>query len=186
MSDNLDKTAILIAEYNHASQDYFNVNESRVQVSTIFIANMGTVLAALFIPGNSFRENAHIFGAIFLVLSILGFVSILHLIKIRQAWIGDIIAMAKIKEYFIKNSKDATLKKAFKWDASRAPDPAKLWSISYLMAFTLILLNSIAFTVAIYSLSIYLEMNLEFFIFILVFIGLFILQNLVWVNLLKR
>lgn len=142
----LNATDILIAEYDYAAKCAFQAHEDRARVSSYYLVSAGTAVAAI-LGGQSEEVMPTLttgFAAIFVVLFGIGFLTLLQLIRLRQAWYDSALAMNRIKEYYQKSYPQAELSRAFAWTSATLPPPGKLWSIAFLLAFSVILIDACA------------------------------------------
>ncbi len=147
---NLDPNEILIAEFNYAAQTAFQANEDRVRVFGYIIASLGTILAAIIVPNINSNIDTRIFGVIFLGLTIVGIFFLFQLSRLRIAWIESVRTMNQIKDYYIANHKEIDLYKAFKWRTSTIPASNKIWSLAFLLAASIISINTLSIGIACY------------------------------------
>lgn len=143
----LNSNDILIAEYQYAAQSAFQANEDRVKVFNFVFANILTLGASFIAPFLNISFDSKLFGYLFIALAAIGFLSIIQLVKLRRAWRESVKAMNKVKEYYIQANPQ--LESAFKWRAQTIPTAAKVFSMSFLMVFMLMILNTLAIITAI-------------------------------------
>lgn len=146
MNENLDPNDILIAEFNYAAQSAFQANEDRLKVFNLFIANVGTLIAAIIIPQQNSQISYYYFSLIFIFLSVIGVLVLLQLAKLRIAWVGSVQTMNHVKDYYINNFPG--LEKAFRWRQSNIPKASKGFTIAFLLAIMTILVNSLGISAA--------------------------------------
>jgi len=143
MCRGLDPNEILSREFEYAAQTAFQAHEDRVRVFTYYLATAGTLLATIVVADLTNSTNLlAVFSLLFAGLAILGFVSLLQLIKLRLAWTDSAHTMCQIKEYYIKNCDELQLAGAFRWKLETIPPAGKMWTVAFLMALTLALLSS--------------------------------------------
>lgn len=170
----------LIAEYNYLSQNAFAANEDRIKVFNYYLAAVGTLIASgIVFDLNSARELA-ILGYVFIVLGILGIISIFTLLRLRSAWTESVMAMNQIKQYVIQNSKSKNLASAFRWGTHTIPDKRKLWSVAYLNLVTVALVSSISFSIGLTLLINSTDHKVSMFVSIAIAMIAFVLENVLW------
>jgi hypothetical protein len=138
----LDSNEILAREFDYAAQVAFQAHEDRVRVFNHYLATTGTLIAAVVLGDLTNRTHLAIIGLMLGGLAILGFMSFLKLAKLRLAWIDSVHAMCQIKEHYMKTCEEAYLMRAFRWTKQTIPPVGKKWSVAFLMAFTICILNS--------------------------------------------
>ncbi|MDO8755073.1 MAG: hypothetical protein Q7J80_14340, partial [Anaerolineales bacterium] len=87
---------------------------------------------------------------LFLVLTILGALTLAQLARLRAAWHESVQAMNAIKDFYIKHNKE--IEPAFKWRLKTLPPTDKPYSIANLMAVEVVLLSAITSAASIYFL----------------------------------
>lgn len=142
----LDSNAILMAEYEYAAQSAFQANEDRVKVFNFIFANILTLGASFIAPFLNLSFDTKLFGYIFLALAVIGVLSVIQLIKLRRSWRESVKAMNRVKEYYIQANPD--LESAFKWRIQSIPSGSKIFSLSFIMAFMLMVMNTLAIIAA--------------------------------------
>jgi hypothetical protein len=88
-------------------------------------------------------------AALFTVLSVYAALTLLQLVRLRQAWHESILAMSQLKDYYLAQFEEIALKEAFAWSLETAPPQFKPWSISFLLAVQVTLLGSASLAAAI-------------------------------------
>jgi hypothetical protein len=142
----LNVSEMLIAEFEYASQSAFQAHEDRARVSSYYLVSAGTAVAAILgVQRQDVLPNLSTgFALIFAVLSVVGVLTLLQMIRLRQAWYDSAHAMNCIKEYFTKLHNDPALSKAFAWQRTSLPRRGKAWSVAFLLALTVMLIDACA------------------------------------------
>jgi len=86
--------------------------------------------------------------ALLWALCIIGWLYLLQIIRLRQAWRGSAATMNQIKAFYIANVARFTageFKKAFRWQIETLPPAGKLWTINFFSATLIALLNSLVY-----------------------------------------
>lgn len=150
-----DEEGLLKAELEYITQTAFQANEDRARVSSFYLVAVGSLVAAVF--STQFVDRnidprliAGIFCVLFLVLTALGMLTTLQLARLRAAWYDSALAMNQLKDYWLRHSKDSTLKQAFHWDTGTLPRKYKLNSVSYYQMLEVALLSGLTFGAAAY------------------------------------
>jgi hypothetical protein len=149
----LDANALLTAEFQYIAQTAFQANEDRARVSTFYMVTLGSLVAALFsaqldIVGNPEDVNRG-FVALFLAISLFGLLTLLQLVRLRQAWFESAVAMDQIKSFYIEHYPALPLDDAIRWKAATLPSLYKPWSIGYLQMLQVAILGGVTFGTAI-------------------------------------
>jgi hypothetical protein len=150
MAQQLDPNDILTAEFHYIAQAAAQNNEDRARVATNYLVTFGSfIAAALSAQSDGLSEAARqtlnlTFGGIFTLLSVYSILTVLQLVRLRQAWIDCVRAMNKIKDTYAANSADFPIKEAFLWNTGGIPRPFKWWSISFVQALQVSLLGGLA------------------------------------------
>jgi len=150
--DLLNMDTILAAEFNYAAQTAFQANEDRARVTSFYLVTVGSFLAAIlstqFIsaPGELIYGG---FSVLFLVISLMGIITLLQLVRLRSAWHESVQAMNQVKEFYIRNTPNYPLQDAFRWRSDSIPPRLKTSSISFLLALEICLLGSFMFGAAV-------------------------------------
>ena len=150
-----DEEALLKAELEYITQTAFQANEDRARVSSFYLVAVGSLVAAVFsaqLVDQKFepRLEAAAFAALFLILTFMGTLTTLQLSRLRASWHESMLAMNQLKDYWLRHSKDKTLKQAFRWDTSTLPEKYKTNSVSYYQTLEVALLSGLTFGVAVY------------------------------------
>ncbi|MEP7103969.1 MAG: hypothetical protein ABI721_04655 [Candidatus Dojkabacteria bacterium] len=184
MKEKLDPNQILIAEFEYAAQTARQANEDRGKVFELFLANIFTLFAAALLPNIFNFENRAIYVFIFLGLFIFGLVSLFQLVKTRVAWKSSVIAMNKIKDFYVENNKD--LARAFKWRMDNIPKANSKLAVIFAQGISIMVLNAMNITFIIYLLLFQGFRLLYIPILVIPFFICFIMQFIVWEKLLKN
>ena len=131
----LNVDEILKAEYEYIATTVFQANEDRSRVASFYFLSVGSLVAAILsaIFSTSDLKNVSLaFFGLFVVLTILGAVTLAQLARLRAAWHESVEAMNEIKDYYIKHNKE--IEPAFKWRLKTLPPTDKPYSIANLMA----------------------------------------------------
>lgn len=141
---------IIAAEHGYIAQTAFQANEDRARASQYFFVTFGTLIAALLsvqVPGVNPSQLYFTFVVIFVLLSGLGLITILELVRLRQAWLESVRAMNQIKEQLI--ARDAALADYFRWRMDTVPSAFKLHSFGFLQAVSVALLSGLSLGAAV-------------------------------------
>jgi hypothetical protein len=141
-----DANQILIAEYQYLAQTAFQVNEDRARVAVFYLSAVGGLAVAI-ISGQEIARStpdvAWAFVTLFLVLSASGLLTLLQLVRLRQAWFESVLALNRIKEYFIEHAESDTLALAFAWRNHTLPRRFKISTLSFLYVIQVAILSGL-------------------------------------------
>lgn len=152
----LNSDEILKAEYNYIANTVFQANEDRARVTSFYFVTVGSLVAAILgtlFSADNLQGASLAFAGLFLILTILGALTLAQLARLRAAWHESAEAMNVIKEFYIKHNKE--IEPAFKWRAKTLPPTDKRFSIANLMAVEVTLLSAVTSAAAAYFILFY-------------------------------
>jgi ABC-type siderophore export system fused ATPase/permease subunit len=146
----------LSAEFEYIANSAFQANEDRSKIASFFLVSVGSLVAAIF--GAQFLKGDpddlliayRSLAGLFLVLSILGALTVAQLARLRLAWYEAARAMNQMKEYVAGRYEDINLSKAFRWRTRTLPKKFKLDSISFYNMLEVALLSALTFGACVY------------------------------------
>ncbi len=138
---------ILKAEYDYIASTVFQANEDRSRVASFYFVTLGSLVGAIFSASN-LQSVALAFAGLFVVLTVIGALTLAQLARLRAAWHESAEAMNQIKEYYISRNKE--ISPAFKWTAKTLPPTNKPFSIANLMAVEVVFLSAVTAAAAVY------------------------------------
>jgi len=136
---------ILTAEFEYIAQVVFQSNEDRARVTSFYLITTGTLVAAILgsqVESLKDPQTYLGFAVLFLIIGLSSLLTLLQLIRLRQAWFDGAAALNAIKAFYIERFPDA--QKAFRWGTTSFPPKFKRWSISFLLALQVALLGGIS------------------------------------------
>lgn len=146
----LSLEAILAQEFGYANVTAYQAMEDRARIFNLYLLLVGVLASALTAIFQLGAIKDYILPLTFVLLflaGLLGVVFFLHIIRLRQAHRDSVIAMNRIKEYYIRRLiplvPDAG--KAFHWRLRTIPRGERLGSVTYLVSFTIAFLGSLCF-----------------------------------------
>jgi MFS family permease len=147
----LSTDEILKAEYNYIANTVFQANEDRSRVTSFYLVTVGSLVAAIL--GTLFSEDnlqgaSLAFAGLFLILTLLGALTLAQLARLRAAWHESAQAMNVIKDFYIKHNRE--IEPAFKWRLKTLPPTDKRFSIANLMAVEVTLLSAVTSAAMVY------------------------------------
>jgi Na+/melibiose symporter-like transporter len=149
----LNADEILKAEYGYIADTVFQANEDRSRVTSFYFVTVGSLVAAILsaiFSTTDLKSVSLAFAGLFVVLTVLGVLTLTQLARLRIAWRQSVEAMNHIKEYYIGHNKK--IEDAFKWRANTIPPTDKPFSIANLMAVEVSFLTSITAAAVMYFL----------------------------------
>ncbi len=149
----LDHNEMLQAEFNYIANTAFQANEDRSRVTSFYFVSTGSLVAAILgtqFAATQIKSVSLAFSILFLVLTILGALTIAQLARLRAAWHESVQAMNQIKDFYIEDNPN--IASAFKWRLAAIPPTDKPYSIANLMAIEVSLLGALTTAAFIYFL----------------------------------
>jgi len=150
----LSPDEILMAEFEYAANSAFQANEDRSKAASFFLVSVGSLVAAIFgtqLQGVEGKVNFLLAG-LFVALTILGWMTVRQLARLREAWRESARTMNRIKDYYFEHFEDIQLREAFRWRTDTIPNKFKSDSISYYTAIEVSLLCGLTFGAGTYFL----------------------------------
>jgi len=148
----LNPDEILRAEYDYIAQCALQANEDRARVASFYFVSVGSLVAAILgslLAGGNMSGLVYLaFGLLFVVLTVLGVVTIFQLARLRSAWNSAVSAMNAVKDFYIKKHPD--LKIPIKW--RKLPERENWYSIANLLRIQIGFLSGMTFAAASYTL----------------------------------
>ena len=147
MNGDLKADSILSAEYAYIAQTAFQANEDRAKVSTFYVLTVGSFLAAMLGLQTDILQIQLIYLAfiiLFAILSLNAALTLLQLVRLRQAWYDSVQALNQLKSYYVAHTGEQPLAGAFRWDSGTLPAMFKPWSVSFLLALQVTILGGAA------------------------------------------
>lgn len=141
---------VIAAEYGYIAQTAFQANEDRARAWQYFFVTFATLIAALLSTqvAETVRQQLYLtFVVIFTLLAVLGLITVLQLVRLRQAWLESVRAMNQIKERLIAD--DPSLADYFRWRNDTIPAAFKWRSFGFLQALSVALLSGLALGAAV-------------------------------------
>lgn len=143
----------LAAEFEYIANSAFQANEDRSKAASFFLVSVGSLVAAIFgvqlngSPAQLLIAYRSLAG-LFLVVTLLGWLTMLQLSRLRLAWYDAADAMNKMKEFYIARNND--LADAFLWKAGSLPKKFKINSISFFITVEVALMSALTFGAFVY------------------------------------
>ncbi len=142
----------LTAEFQYIAQTAFQAQEDRARVSEFFLISIGSLIAAI-ISSQINQLNIILLArwlvVIFGVVAVLGMLTVLHLARLRTAWLESVRAMNSMKDALIREC--PTLADCFSWQTATIPSPFKAWSVGFLLALEVSILSGVVIGAAVFA-----------------------------------
>ncbi len=145
---------MLLEEFNYAGVTAYQAMEDRARMFNLYLLLVGVLasgLGAVFQLGSSVHQYLLPVAVLLLLLTgALGYVFFLKLIRLRQAHRDSLIAMGKIKTFYIDQFR-AQLPKidnAFHWRLETIPAGEKFGNVTFLVCYTTAVLGCLCFALA--------------------------------------
>lgn len=170
MPEELNPNDFLSAEYDYLARSSFQNNEDRAGVGLLYILTIGGILAAFIVTGSESIDRQFTsvaFAGVFLLLSVYAVLAFLKLIRLRQAWYANIVAMEQLKAYYVEHYSDQNLAAALAWSAGTIPTRSKASSLAFLTALQIALAGAAAVAVTVIFLGFSLVQSMELWILII-------------------
>jgi len=153
--DGLDPATLLTAEFGYARITASEAMGDRHTVVNFYLLLTGVVVSAVvaLVGSESLtvslgRALPFIAMALLWALCIVGWLYLLQIIRLRQAWRDSAHTMNKIKEFYIARValfSPQEFSGAFRWRPETLPPANKLWTIHFFSAALIALLNSLVY-----------------------------------------
>ncbi len=147
----LDPEEILELEFEYARETAAQAQSDRTTIVNLYLLLVGGVSsAAVALPqlaSRGFDVPRCAYSLLFALLGLIGFFTVMKLIRLRQAWYDSALAMSQIKDFYLDKFPD--LKPAFRWTTETIPAPGKPWTITFNLALLVALVDSVALAVAV-------------------------------------
>jgi len=147
----------LAAEFEYIANSAFQANEDRSKAASFFLVAVGSLVAAIFginLPDTFGTVKPVVYfllSGLFMLLTALGVLTLLQLVRLRLAWYAAAQAMNQMKDFFI--AQDARLREAFPWRTDTLPPVTKKNSIAFLIAQEVAIISSLTAGAAAYFLQ---------------------------------
>lgn len=157
LGSELHAEEILKLEFEYARETANQAQNDRTVIVNLYlllVGGAGSLLLAAesLAPIARFGLPGQAIAIFFFLMGLLGTLTLLKLIRLRQAWFDSVRAMSTIKAYYLKNFPE--LDAALLWKTKTIPSPGKAWTITFILSAMVILLDSISYAAALHLLEI--------------------------------
>jgi MFS family permease len=147
----LDPNTILEEEFEYIATTATQSNEDRAKVTSFYFVTVGSLVAGIL--GAQFFDKADGsnleyvylgFSLFFGVLTILGYLTVAQLARLRTAWRESVHALNVLKEYYVKEV-GGNLGNAFLWKTDTIPAAYKPGSVANYLTHEVTILSGLIF-----------------------------------------
>lgn len=147
----LTREKILELEFTYAKETAAQAQNDRTVVVNLYLFLVGGV-GSLTLTLPQISETAVPipragYGLIFGMLAVIGFFTVLKLVRLRQAWHDSVQTMNRIKDFYL--IKFPEIASAFRWRTESIPAPGKPFTIYFNLALLVALVDSLMLAVAV-------------------------------------
>jgi membrane protein YdbS with pleckstrin-like domain len=144
---------ILEWEFEYARETAAQAQNDRTTVVNLYLLLVGGVGSiAVALPQLGLAPEAVVprgaYAILFVLLGIIGFFTLMKLVRLRQAWYESVRAMNTIKKFYLEQFPQ--LEPAFLWKPDTIPARGKPWTITFNLALLVAIVDSVAIAVAVY------------------------------------
>lgn len=147
----LEPDEILELEFEYAQETAAQAQNDRTTVVNLYlllVGGVGSIGVALpqLGPASSLNVPRLGYALLFAMLGIIGFFTVMKLVRLRQAWYDSVRTMSQIKDFYLEHF--PALKPAFHWTTESIPPPGKPWTITFILALLIALIDCAAIAIA--------------------------------------
>jgi hypothetical protein len=145
----LNPEEILKLEFEYAQTTAEQAQDDRATILNLYIllvGGVGSIIAGL---GQALPRGVYVI--VFSLLALMGFFTLMKLVRLRQAWYDSVLTMNRIKDFYVERFPE--LARALRWRTETIPPPGKMWTITFSLAVLVAIIDSTAFAVAVYFTS---------------------------------
>ncbi len=144
---NLEAKEILKLEFEYARETATQAQDDRTTIVNLYLLLIGGVSSvALALPQLSKERGFDVPGGayalLFGLLALLGFFTVMKLVRLRQAWYESVHAMNVIKKFYLERIPE--LEDALLWKTETIPAPGKPWTITFNLMLLIAIVDSVA------------------------------------------
>jgi hypothetical protein len=148
---NLEPEEILKLEFGYAQESATQAQADRTTIVNLYLFLVGGVgSVAVGLPQLGTKNGVDVphsaYALSFALLGIIGFFTLMKLVRLRQAWSESVHAMNTIKKFYLDRFPE--LEPAFDWHVGSIPALGKPWTITFNLALLIALVDCAAIGVA--------------------------------------
>ena len=146
---------MLIEEYKYASSTAYQAIEDRARMINLYYILLGllaTGLSAIYQFSGSSRPYSQLLAILLLlIVSGLSLTFFINIIRLRQSFLGSIMVMNVIKEFYIQEFQHQMphIEKVFRWRLKTIPAGERIGSVTFVMSYLVALMGSLCLAVAV-------------------------------------
>jgi hypothetical protein len=146
----LDPEEILELEFEYARETAAQAQSDRTTVVNLYlllVGGVGSIGIALpqLGPRSGFDIPRQGYALLFAMLGLIGFFTVMKLVRLRQAWYESVHAMNTIKKFYLDRFPE--LESAFDWQVGSIPALGKPWTITFNLSLLVALVDCAAIAV---------------------------------------
>lgn len=156
---NLNPEEILKLEFEYAQTTAEQAQDDRATVLNLYlllVGGVGSIIVGLGQASGSDLPRG-IYVIVFGLLALIGFFTLMKLVRLRQAWHDSALTMNQIKDFYVERFPE--LAQALRWRTTTIPPLGKAWTITFSLALLVAIIDSTALAVAFYFTGIRIPQN---------------------------
>lgn len=151
----LRSETILALEFKYAQETATQAQEDRTKVVHFYltlVGGLGSVALALTQMGALWGDIPPLaYALVFWLMGIVGFFTLMKLVRLRQAWYDSVLTMNFIKDHYIEKFQE--LEDVFRWKTETIPAKGKPWTITFNLSLLVALLDSVSLAIGFFFLD---------------------------------
>jgi hypothetical protein len=148
MADDFHAEEILKLEFEYAQTTAEQAQDDRATIMNLYILLVGGVGSIVVGLGQArdFDLPRGVYAIVFAMLALIGFFTLMKLVRLRQAWYDSVLTMNQIKDFYVERFPE--LASALRWRTETIPPPGKTWTITFSLCVLVAIIDSTALAVA--------------------------------------
>ncbi|MEW5718880.1 MAG: hypothetical protein AB1817_09660, partial [Chloroflexota bacterium] len=146
---------ILKLEFEYAQTTAEQAQDDRATILNLYlllVGGVGSIIAGL---GQALPRGVYVI--VFALLALIGFFTLMKLVRLRQAWHDSALTMNRIKDFYVERFPE--LARALRWRTETIPAQGKLWTITFSLCTLVAIIDSTALAVAVYFTGVRMPQN---------------------------
>jgi hypothetical protein len=143
----LDPNKILEREFEYARETASQAIDDRSKVTNLYLMTLAGFIATIMGVASDPQQLPlyyWAFVALFGILAAYSLLTLLQLVRLREAWFESVRAMNAVKDYYLHHCTAPGLDTAFAWRTGTIPARYKPWSVSFLLAMQVAVLGAVS------------------------------------------
>jgi hypothetical protein len=137
---------ILKLEFEYANKTAEQAQDDRATILNLYILLVGGVGSIIVGLGQALPRGVYVI--VFGLLALIGFFTLMKLVRLRQAWYDSVLTMNHIKDFYVE--KFPELASVLRWRTETIPAPGKPWTLTFSLCVLVAIIDSTALAVAAY------------------------------------